>query len=757
MRLSRRTSTQGIDLSLSTRIIILLLVAVVPAVSVEIYNDWRLRGERADDLRRVAASQADMLSGELQRIVTGMAQLLVAAANAPEALREDAGCNAYMARLARSFDFVSNIGVSDTNGMVRCLNEPFEPGTTSNADRRHFQAAMETGRFSVGDLFVGRLTGQKVLGFAHPVTDPRTGQVTAVVFASLKLSWLAEQFRVKPLQPGTLVVVADANGRIITNLSGPDLSGQLLPADWSALLKQPGPGVVQKGAEPFFGTRDQFLAYLPDGIDPKGLDILVGLDSQRALREIDAASLRSKAVALAALATGLLLTLMLVRLLVQRPLDAILGVVKAVEAGDLSARTGVRRSRSEVDQIAAALDHLLDEIGRRIREKQAIEDQLRSARDEAVRISAAKTEFLASASHDLRQPLHTLALIAQVLSRPHPPGQQARSAQIVSRAVSHLGAMVETLVDVAQLDSGRIAPRMQPVHLAPILSTIHNEFAALASEKQVEFELMRCDEWVVSDPTLLSRIVRNLVSNAIKFTPAGGRVTVRHARSARGLVLAVEDTGVGIPPGKQREIFEEFRQLGNPERDRRKGIGLGLTIVDKLSRLLDHPVGVESAPGAGATFTVTMKACDPGVEELPPAGNSSLRFEARILVVEDDALVGEATASLLSGWGATVTVAVNAPDAIALLDGATFDAVLCDFRLPTGSGVDVLRFARARASGTLCVLITGDAPWNIDSITREEGFPVLRKPVAAADFVQALAPLALSLPFPAPRPGLADE
>ncbi len=738
-------------MSLSTRFILLLLIAVVPAVSVEIYNDWRLRRERADDLRRVATSQADMLSGELQRIVTGMAQLLVAAANAPEALREDAACNAYMARLAQSFEFVSNIGVTDTRGIVRCLNEPFERGAVSNADRRHFQVALETGQFAVGDLFVGRLTGNKVFGFAYPVRDAGSGQVTGVVFASLKLSWLAEQFRLKPLQAGTLVVVADTHGRIITNLPGPDLSGQMLPQDWSTLLTQASPGLVQKGAEPFFGTREQILAYIPDGTAPRGLNILVGLDRQRALREIDAASLRSKAVALLALATGLLLTLMLVRLLIQRPLDAILGVVREVQGGNLAARTGLRRSRSEVDQIAAALDHLLDEIGRRIREKQAIEDQLRSARDEAVRISAAKTEFLASASHDLRQPLHTLALIAQVLSHPHPPGQQARSAQIVSRAVSHLGAMVETLVDVAQLDSGRIAPRMQPVHLAAILSTIHNEFVALATEKQVEFVLERCDDWVLSDPTLLSRIVRNLVSNAIKFTPAGGRVTVRCTRSMQVLVLAIEDTGVGIPPDKQLEIFEEFRQLGNPERDRRKGIGLGLAIVDKLSRLLDHPVGVESAPGAGATFTVTMQACEPGVEELPPARDSTLSLAARVLVVEDDALVAEATASLLSGWGATVTVATSAPDAIARLETTPFDAVLCDFRLPTGSGVEVLRFARSRASGTLCVLVTGDAPWNIESIAGQEGFPVLRKPVAAADFEQALAPLSR------PRTGPADE
>ncbi|MEI6319885.1 MAG: ATP-binding protein, partial [Pseudomonadota bacterium] len=590
MSMPRRLAHPEIHLSLSTRLILLLLVAVVPAVSVEVYNDWRLRLERGDELRRTATAQADMLSGELQRIVTGMEQLLVAAANAPEALREDAACDAYMARLQQAFEFVSNIGVTGPDGVVRCLNEPFERGRVSNADRRHFRVAIETGRFAIGDLFVGRVTGNKVFGFAYPVKDARTGQVTAVVFASLKFSWLAGQFARKPLPAGTLVVLADTHGRIITNLPGPDRSGTLLPASWLQLLKGASPGIAEKGPEPLFDTRDQILAYVPQGVAPEGISILVGLDRDRALHEINAASVRSKAVAVLALLTGLLLTLLLVRMFIQRPLAAILDVVHAVQAGNLAARTGVLRTRSEVDRIAAALDHLLDEIGRRVREKQAVEDQLRAARDEAVRISAAKTEFLASASHDLRQPLQTLALIAQVLARPLPLGQQARSAQIVSRAVSHLGAMVETLVDVAQLDSGRIVPRMQPVHLASILSTIHNEFIAIAAEKGVEFTLMRCDGWVYSDPTLLSRILRNLVSNAIKFTPTGGRVTLRCSRGAHGLVLAVEDTGVGIPADKQREIFEEFRQLDNPERDRRKGIGLGLAIVDKLARLLDHPL-----------------------------------------------------------------------------------------------------------------------------------------------------------------------
>ena len=729
-------------LQLTTRFILLLLVAVVPAVSVEVYNDWRLRRERGDELRRVATAQADMLSGELQRIVTGMEQLLVAAANAPEALREDAACNAYMARLQQAFEFVSNIGVTGPDGVVRCLNEPFERGKVSNADRRHFRVAMATGRFAIGDLFVGRLSGSKVFGFAYPVKDARTGQVDAVVFASLKLSWLAEQFARKPLQAGTLVVVADTHGRIIANLPGPDRSGALLPDSWSQLLRATSPGIVEKGPEPFFDTRDQILAYVPDSVAPEGLNILVGLDRGRALQEINAASVRSRAVALLALVTGLLLMLLLVRLFIQRPLEAILHVVNAVQAGNLAARTGVLRTRSEVDRIAAALDHLLDEIGRRIREKQAVEDQLRAARDEAMRISAAKTEFLASASHDLRQPLHTLALIAQVLARPHPPGQQARSAQILSRAVSHLGAMVETLVDVAQLDSGRIVPRMQPVHMEPILSTIHNEFVAIAAEKGVEFTLVRCDEWVRSDPTLLSRIVRNLVSNAIKFTPSGGRVTLRCSRGAHGLLLAVEDTGVGIPADKRREIFEEFRQLGNPERDRRKGIGLGLAIVDKLARLLEHPVAVESSKGAGATFTVAMQSSEPGIEESRPAAEASLRIAANMLVVEDDVLVAEATASMLSGWGALVTIAHDVPDAIERLAAARFDAVLCDFRLPSGSGLDVLRFARARASGTLCVLVTGEAPWNVDTIAGQDGIPVLRKPVAPADFARALQPLA---------------
>ncbi len=728
-------------MSLSTRFILLLLIAVVPALSVEFYNDWRLRRDRGDELRRVAAAQADMLSGELQRIVSGMEQLLVAAAHAPQVLQDEEACSAYMARMQQSFAFVSNIGVSGPDGVVRCLNEPFRRGQVTNEDRRHFREALQSGRFAVGDLFIGRVTGNKVLGFGYPVRDPMTGEVSAVVFASLRLSWLAEQFQRRPLVAGTLVVVADTHGRIITSLPGTDRAGESLPAAWALLLREARPGVVDKGPEPFFGTGDQIVAYVPDRSPPEGLNILVGLDRDRALREIDAASMRSKTVGVLALAVGMLLTLMLVRLLIRRPLDAILRVVGQVEGGNLGARTGVRRGRGEVNQIAAALDHLLDEIGRRIREKEQIEGQLRAARDEAVRISAAKTDFLASASHDLRQPLHTLSLMAQVLARPQPPGQQARSAQIVTRAVSHLGAMVETLVDVAQLDSGRIVARMQPVHLAQVLTTIHGEFAALAVEKGVTFTLQRCDDWVRSDPTLLGRIVRNLVSNAIKFTPPGGQVAVSCRPVAQGLMLEVTDTGPGIPADRQREIFEEFRQLGNPERDRRKGIGLGLAIVDKLCRLLGHPVRVQSEEGAGATFTVELKPCEPGSEEVT-ASPPSLRIAGRVLVVEDDVLVAEASAALLSGWGATVTIAGDAPEAMALIAAGRFDAIVCDFRLPSGSGLDVLRFARDSASGTLCVLITGEAPWNIESTAGQEGIPVLRKPVAPEDFVRALAPLA---------------
>lgn len=728
-------------MALSTRFLLLLLIAMVPAVSVELYNEWRLRRERGEEMRRIVIAQAEMVSGELQRIVAGMEQLLVAAANAPEALRGDATCNAYMGRLQQAFAFVSSIGVTEVSGAVRCLNEPFQRGALSNGDRRHIQLAIKTGRFAAGDLFVDRVTGARVFGFAYPIKDAATGRVTAVVFAALRLSWLAEQFQRKPLQPGTLIVVADTQGRIVANLPGPDRSGQSLPDDWTLLIKAAAPGLAEKGPQSFFGTPDQILAYIPAHASSDALNILVGLDRDSALREVNAASVRSRAVALVALGFGLLLTLLLVKLLIQRPLDEILRVVREVDAGNLDARTGVRRSRGEVDRIAVAIDHLLDEIGRRIREKQVVEDQLRSARDEAVRISAAKTDFLAAASHDLRQPLHTLALMAQVLSRPHQPSQAARSVQIVRRAVSHLAAMVETLVDVAQLDSGRIVPRMQPVHLAQVLSTIHNEFAAVAAEKDLEFTLMRSHDWVLSDPTLLSRIVRNLVANAIKFTPAGGCVTVSCSHTPRGLVLSIQDTGVGIPADKQREIFEEFRQLGNPERDRRKGIGLGLTIVDKLAHLLGHPVGVESTPGAGARFTLTMQSCAPGFEQAVPAREPSLHIDARMLVVEDDVLVAEATASLLSEWGAKVTVAGDVPDAIELLKVASYDVVLCDFRLPSGSGVDVLRFARDRATGTLCFLVTGDAPWNIESISGGGGFPVLRKPVAPEDLVQALTPL----------------
>lgn len=727
-------------MSLSTRFIVLLLIAVCPAITVQLYNHWRLHEEREQDLRQTAAAQADMLGDELQRIVVGVEQLLVAAANSPTVRASGPACDDYMRRLQQAFDFVSNVGVADENGVVQCLNEPFDRGKVNISDRHHFRQARDTGRFAVGELFVGRVTGRAVIGFAQPIMDAATRQFRGVVYGSIKLSWLAEQFARKPLLPGSIMLVVDRFGRLVVSLPETGRAGETIPSEWNTLLQAESSGVVEKGPDRHFCTRDQVVAYQPLKGTPDGLALVVGLDRAYALRAIEVAQIRSLVVAGIALFGGLLLTLVLVHFMLRKPVAAILRVTRSVEAGNLDARTGVRRGKDEIAQIASAIDHLLDQLTRRISQQQTAEDALRVARDEALRVSAAKTDFLASASHDLRQPLQTLGLMAQVLTLRHPEGQDAKSAEMIGRAVRHMGSMVDTLGDIAQLDSGRVLPKPQPTQVAPILTSIRDEFDPLCREKSISLSVTHEDSVVWSDPALLSRILRNLVSNAVKFTPPGGHIDVTSERTENGVEIAVRDNGVGIPADKHREIFEEFRQLNNPERNRSKGIGLGLAIVDRLCRLLNHPVKVESSLGKGACFSIFAPVSEGRVAEQPSL-EISMRVQGDILIVEDDPLVADATRQLLQTCGATVTVSVSAEDARAQLDGGRFAAIICDYRLPASSGVEVLRYAREKHPEIIAALVTGDVSVQLDDVLRADNVPILRKPVTVAQLKDVLRPL----------------
>jgi CheY-like chemotaxis protein/two-component sensor histidine kinase len=333
--------------------------------------------------------------------------------------------------------------------------------------------------------------------------------------------------------------------------------------------------------------------------------------------------------------------------------------------------------------------------------------------------------------------MHALGLfIAQLRARIHDLETLAIVGKVES-AVTALQELLDALLDISRLDAGVVSPTPIDFRLQALFTRLEASFAPQAERKGVRLRTAPTRLAVLSDPVLLERILLNFLTNAVRYTERGA-ILLGCRRHGDRVRIEVWDTGVGIAPEHREAIFQEFYQVGNPERDRAKGLGLGLAIAARLARLLGSRIEMRSHPGKGSVFSIelpvgvaraeieTANALAP-IESLPGA---------RVLVVDDDVLVREAMASLLAQWGCWVTMAATGDEAVAHLSGETEkpDAVLCDYRLPNGeTGVDVIARLRAAASREIpAALITGDtAPERLRE-ARQAGHALLHKPVHPA-------------------------
>jgi signal transduction histidine kinase len=358
----------------------------------------------------------------------------------------------------------------------------------------------------------------------------------------------------------------------------------------------------------------------------------------------------------------------------------------------------------------------------------------------------ARSRFLAAASHDLRQPLHTLSLYAAALKLHAADGTTGEIARHINKALASLSALVDSLLDISKLDAGAVQPELQNVTLRAVLERVEADYRPVANGKGLEFHVIAPDLLVETDPVLLERLVRNLVDNAFKYTAAGSVTLAAHldGRKAR---IAVRDTGPGIPPHERERIFEEFYQIGNPERDRVQGLGLGLAIVQRIAQLLGLPVELESEPGRGSAFTVAvpMAAERRAAQRAPAARDEAaprVLVGARILVIDDESDVRSGMRALLEQLGCRVSVCSGYADAARLLDQDGLEDVhliVSDFRLRAHeSGIDTVRRLRERLGPVPALLVSGDtAPERLRE-AQSSGLPLLHKPVSADKLMEAM-------------------
>ncbi len=384
---------------------------------------------------------------------------------------------------------------------------------------------------------------------------------------------------------------------------------------------------------------------------------------------------------------------------------------------------------------------------------------LRRQKEEAERANLAKSRFLAAASHDLRQPIHALALFTDIL-RERVAGQPdaLAVADRIGDSIAAMSGLFNALLDVSRLDAGVTPRRIVHFPVARVLRNAENVFTPLALERGLRFKVVHSAAVIESDPMLLDRIVQNLVANAVKYTRDGGVLVGCRRRSGR-LSIEVLDTGPGIPESERENVFQEFFQLGNPGRDRGKGLGLGLAIVDRISRLLDHPIALRSAVGRGSCFAVSVPRGDRTLAaeatRVEGAGGASLDGTC-VVCIDDEAAVLDGMTALLELWGCRVLPARSGDEALERLAaaGVTPDLVISDYRLADENGIDVVKRLQTRLGGEVpALLVTGDTAPDRVKEANASGFALLYKPVQPARLRQLVHDLTARTRQPAISPG----
>ena len=359
---------------------------------------------------------------------------------------------------------------------------------------------------------------------------------------------------------------------------------------------------------------------------------------------------------------------------------------------------------------------------------------LRLQRDAAEQASLAKTKFLAAASHDLRQPVHALGLFIGALRNLTLPSEATRLVEQIEASTLALDGLFGALLDMSRLDAGVVDVQVRAFALDDLLERICRDHAGEAEAKALDLVRVPCSAIVSTDPVLMERVLRNLLVNAVRHTRRG-RILVGCRRRGERVAVQVWDTGPGIPPEQQRQIFDEFVQLDNPERDRVKGLGLGLAIVRRLCTLLGCPVALRSMPGRGSCFTVTIPVAAGRTPTVEPraARASAVRERGLILVIDDETAIQEGMARLLTGWGYAAIVAGSGDAMLAQLATCPDkpDLIITDYRLRgEEKGTDVIERLQSEYNATIpAILITGDTAPDRIAEARASGFLLLHKPV----------------------------
>lgn len=407
----------------------------------------------------------------------------------------------------------------------------------------------------------------------------------------------------------------------------------------------------------------------------------------------------------------------------------------------LNYRKGLRLQR-QLSQHAEDLAKANRALEQRNLELAQATELARAAQEEARQAERAKGRFLATASHDLRQPLQAVSLLNGALRRTARDPDATDALRQQHEAIGAMSRLLNALLDISKLESGAIKPEPADFSLSAVLDALAREFRSVATNKGLALHVEACEAWAHSDPSLIEQILRNLVSNAIKYTREGW-VRLRATEDPPWVLIEIIDSGVGIPQDQIGLLGEEFYQVGVPSNSTREGYGLGLSIVRRLARLLELELGVRSEVGRGSTFSLRLRqgtrpAAAAQVQSTTAPARPYCAAAAQILLVEDDPEVRLATRMLLKAEGYAVTAAASSLEALQRArEDRSIALVVTDYHLGPGeTGVQVILSLREILNTRLkAVLITGDTSSAIKDLEPDPDLRVVSKPVQAEVFL----------------------
>jgi signal transduction histidine kinase/CheY-like chemotaxis protein len=407
------------------------------------------------------------------------------------------------------------------------------------------------------------------------------------------------------------------------------------------------------------------------------------------------------------------------------------------DGGIVTTFTDITPSVKAADELERANESLERRVQERTEELTRLNTELGRAKGEAEQANISKTRFLAAASHDILQPLNAARLYVTSLVERQGGGNDAQLVGNIDASLDAVEEIFGALLDISRLDTGAMKAEIVGFRIDELLRQLEVEFAPLAQAKGLELTFVPCALAVKSDRRLLRRLLQNLVSNAVKYTPSG-RVLVGCRRRRGRLRIDVYDTGLGVPASKKRAIFQEFHRLDQGAKIAR-GLGLGLSIVERIARVLDHRIVVTSAVGRGSQFSVEV----PLSAAIPVSQHQRVARETdrvqlsgiTVLCMDNELAILDGMETLLGGWGCRVLKAPDLETAIAVIgeSKASLDGLLVDYHLDDGNGIQAIAELRRRFGADLtAILITADRSPHVREEARANGVQILNKPVKPA-------------------------